>query len=374
MSLSLELTGITKVHDRFKVLDELDLEVERGTFLALLAPTGSGKSTLLRVAAGLDAPDAGEVIVDGTNVTGVHVRRRNVAMVYQQFINFPTLTVYENIASPLRAHRRSYAKDDVDRRVRRAADQLQISTLLARFPSELSGGQQQRVAIARALVKDAELILFDEPLGNLDYKLREDLRRELKDLAAERTDAIFIYATPEPIDALMMASQVAILDGGKICQHGPIEQTYMQPNHVSSGRYFSSPPMNFLDCHVSDGTATVSDFLHVPLAAMKAELSPGRYTLGIRPHHIHVAPWHEPPRGAEQAPSTLWAALDLAEVVGSETTMYLSRGDMQLTALVHDIGLHELGSRLELQLDPRFIHVFDPTSGDLVLSAAATRD
>jgi glycerol transport system ATP-binding protein len=369
--MSLELKDVTITSQGHKTLSNLDLRVERGEFLAILAPTGTGKTTLLRVIAGLEKPESGRVFVDGHDVTGVHVRQRNIAMVYQQFINYPTLSVYENIASPLRVSRQRYSKAEIDSRVRRTAGQLQILPLLQRLPAELSGGQQQRVAIARALVKDARLILLDEPLGNLDYKLREDLRQELKNLAAER-DVTFIYATPEPIDALTMASHVAILDAGKIIQHGPMEQVYHHPGSVASGRYFSEPPMNFLSCQVSDGTAVVADSLEIPLAAMEAELPAGEYTLGIRPHHIRVRSGNAEASGAAR-PATLAATLELAEIVGSDTTMHLSHGPLRLTALIHDVRGYEMGTRLELQLEPRFIHVFDFASGDLILGAAAAR-
>lgn len=370
--MSLELKDVTKTGQGNKTLANLNLHVERGEFLALLAPTGTGKTTLLRVIAGLEQPDSGRIFVDGHDVTGVHVRQRNIAMVYQQFINYPTLSVYENIASPLRVSRQRYSKAEIDSRVRRTAEQLQILPLLQRLPAELSGGQQQRVAIARALVKDAQLILLDEPLGNLDYKLREDLRQELKNLAAER-NATFIYATPEPIDALTMASHVAILDAGKIIQHGPMEHVYQHPHSIASGRYFSEPPMNFLNCHVNNGTATVAGSLEIPLADMEAELPVGEYTLGIRPHHIQVRSFNAEASGDTMQPATLPATLELAEIVGSDTTMHLTHGPLKLTALIHDIREYEMGTKLELQLEPRFIHVFDPHSGGLILGAAATR-
>ena len=354
--MSLELRGVTKTSEGRTALENLDLEVENGTFLALIAPTGTGKTTLLRVMSGVEKPDEGQVIVDGADVTRVHVRHRNVAMVYQQFINYPSLTVFENIASPLRASKKRYGKGDISERVERVAEQLQIAELLNRLPSKLSGGQQQRVAIARALVKDAKLVLLDEPLGNLDYKLREDLRLELKNLAAERPHTVFVYATPEPVDALTMASHAAILHGGKIIQYGPMEEVYRTPNHVKSGQYFSDPPMNFFSCDVSGGEAVVSDDLKIPLRAMGAELANGPYTLGVRPHHIYV-------RSDERESLTddvaLTATLELAEIVGSDTTMHLSHGDLQLTALSQDFRPRKIGERTTLYIDPRFVHVFD---------------
>ena len=366
--MGLELKNISKTSEGFDTLKDLDLEIEDGTFLSIIAPTGTGKTTLLRVMAGVEKPDKGQVIVDGEDVTKVHVRHRNVAMVYQQFINYPSLTVFENIASPLRVSSEKLDKTEISKRVEQTAEQLQIEALLKRHPSELSGGQQQRVAIARALVKDAKLVLLDEPLGNLDYKLREDLRLELKKLAAERSGTIFVYATPEPIDALTMTSHAAILHDGKIIQYGPMREVYRKPNHVKSGQYFSDPPMNFMPCEVREGDAVVKEDFRIPLNAMQADLSKGSYTLGIRPHHVYVRSDEKKRLGDEIA---LNAKLQLAEIVGSDTTLHLSHDDMTFTALSQDFQQHSLDEETTLYFDPKHIHVFDAGSGDLVKSAAA---
>lgn len=366
--MGIELKGVSKTSEGYRTLHSLDLTTEDHTFLALVAPTGTGKTTLLRVMAGIEKPDGGKIFVDGEDVTNVHVRKRNVAMVYQQFINYPSLKVYENIASPLRVSRERFDKTEIDKRVRRAAESLQIEELLDRYPQELSGGQQQRVAIARAIVKDARLILLDEPLGNLDYKLREDLRLELKALAAER-NAIFVYATPEPIDALTMASHVAVLHDGKVVQYGPMEEVYRKPSHAKAGAYFSDPPMNFLPCTVTNGEAVVADGLRIPLRAMETELPQGEYVLGIRPHHLYVRSDQKALLGEEVA---LEARLDLAEIVGSDTTMHLSHDGLSLTALTQDFRQRHLGERTTVYFDPKHIHVFSP-NGDLVKSAAAVR-
>lgn len=363
--MGIELRQVSKFNEGVQYVEDLDLSVEDGTFLAIVAPTWTGKTTLLRVIAGIQPPDKGQVFVDGEDVTGVHVRHRNIAMVYQEFINYPSFTIYENIASPLRVAR--IDKKDIDRRVRETAEQLRITELLKRYPQELSGGQQQRVAIARALVKDARIVLLDEPLGNLDYKLREDLRVDLKNLAAER-DAIFIYATPEPIDALTMASHVAIMHDKQILQYGVMEDVYLRPNHLKSGEYFSDPPMNFFDCTVSDGYATVSEDFKINLSAMDAQLSDGSYVLGVRPHHIEVVE-----EGSTMGGVKIDATVELAEIVGSDTTLHLTHSGLSFIALSQSLHHFDLDQEIIVSFNPRQIHIFDSQTHQIVLNAAEVR-
>jgi glycerol transport system ATP-binding protein len=218
-------------------------------------------------------------------------------------------------------------------------------------------------------VKDARLILLDEPLGNLDYKLREDLRLELRTLFRDR-DAIFVYATPEPIDALTMATHVAVLHEGKVIQYGPVEEVYYRPDHVKSGEYFSDPPMNFLPCEVEGGIAVVSEDLSIPLETLEVELEDGPYVLGLRPHRVYVSTDRiEHPESAV----SLDAKLELAEVVGSDMTMHLRHGDMVLTALVREIQHYDLHQRVELLLDVEHIHVFAADDDRLLHLALAER-
>jgi glycerol transport system ATP-binding protein len=364
--MGLELKAISKVSQGFQTLDNLDLTIEDGSFVGIVAPTGTGKTTLLRVMAGLEKPEKGSILVDGQDVTNIHVRHRNVAMVYQQFINYPSLTVYENIASPLRLSGK-LSKADIDKNVQATAEQLQISDYLSRLPHELSGGQQQRVAIARALIKDARLILLDEPLGNLDYKLREDLRMELKHLAASR-GAIFVYATTEPLDALIMASHVGILHDGKIIQYGATQDVYHKPNHRKSGEYFSDPPMNFLPCEVISGEAVITPDFRIPLQSMEVELPPGAYVLGIRPHHIVLDS-----DSSDKGSVTLAATIELAEIAGSDTTVHLAHHNLEFIALSRELRHFELGERVTASFDAGQIHIFDADRGQVVRNAAEVR-
>lgn len=360
----LELKDISKKSHGYNTLENLNLTIEGNSFVAVVAPTGTGKTTLLRVIGGIDKPDSGQILVDGKDVTKMHVRKRNIAVVYQQFINYPSFTVFQNIASPLRVSGK-LSRKEIDVEVRMMAEQLGISDLLKRLPQELSGGQQQRVAIARALIKDAKLILLDEPLGNLDYKLREDLRIELKNLAADR-HAIFIYATAEPIDALMMSSHTAILDSGKIIQYGLTEEVYKKPIHKKSGQYFSDPPMNFFPCVVEDDLATIHEDFSIPLHEMDVNLDPGNYLLGIRPHHITVS-------HSKGDNINLSSIVQLAEIVGSDTTIHLSHEDLNFIALTQEYRRYKLFEPVVASFDPRQIHIFDVNTNQLIVSAAEVR-
>ena len=241
--MSLELRGVTKRVGGATHMYRTDLTLEPATMNVLLGPTLSGKTTLMRLMAGLDAPNEGRVLWRGEDVTGIRVQDRKVAMVYQQFINYPSMSVYDNIASPMRLMRKS--RDEIDRAVRKTADLMQLAPLLDRKPLELSGGQQQRCALARALVKDAGLVLLDEPLANLDYKLREELRAEIPRIFAE-AGSIFVYATTEPEEALLLGGNTATLWEGRVTQFGPTPQVYRRPANATSARVFSDPPMNFL--------------------------------------------------------------------------------------------------------------------------------
>ena len=239
--MSISLDNVTVVSMGENVVTDVSLTVERGSINVLLGPTLAGKTTLMRLMAGLDQPTAGRILLDGKDATGVPVRQRSVAMVYQQFMNYPSMTVYENIASPLRVAR--LGADEIDRRVRRAADVLGLESLLDRLPNQISGGQQQRTAIARAIVKNAELVLLDEPLANLDYKLREELREELPSILRQ-AGSILVYATTEPLEALLLGGLTATLSQGRVVQVRADATVYHGRVVSNSARVFSDPPLN----------------------------------------------------------------------------------------------------------------------------------
>ena len=239
--MQLTLEGISKKVGPQSWLYDMSISPRSGAVTVLLGATQSGKTSLMRIMAGLDEPTEGKVLVDGQNVVGVPVRERNVAMVYQQFINYSSLRVYDNIASPMKLR----GEKGIDQHVRSLAEKLHIEMFLDRYPSELSGGQQQRVALARALAKGAPLMLLDEPLVNLDYKLREELRDELSALFAEGNSTV-IYATTEPSEALLLGGYTAVLDAGELLQYGPTSEVFNKPKSLRVARAFSDPPMNLI--------------------------------------------------------------------------------------------------------------------------------
>src|SRR5882724_11667449 len=234
--MSITLDHVSRDVNGTPYIRDVSMTLERGTLSVLLGPTLAGKTSLMRLLAGLDKPSHGRVLVDGTDVTGFDVRKRSVAMVYQQFINYPSLTVYENIASPLRVQGRP--RQEIEQRVQEAAGLLRLEPYLKRTPLQLSGGQQQRTAIARALVKGADLVLLDEPLANLDYKLREELRTELPRIF-EVSGAIFVYATTEPTEALLLGGNTVCMWEGRALQAGDTSKVYRHPNTLRVAQVFS---------------------------------------------------------------------------------------------------------------------------------------
>src|SRR6201988_1351660 len=249
--MSVTLEHVTRTVDGIPTIRDVSLTLERGTLSVLLGPTLSGKTSIMRLLAGLDKPTSVRVLVHAKDVTGIDVRQRSVAMVYQQFINYPSLTVYENIASPLRVQGKP--KGEIDRRVMEAAKLLRLEPYLARTPMQLSGGQQQRTAIARALVKGADLVLRDEPLANLDYKLREELRAELPRIF-EASGAIFVYATTEPSEALLLGGNTICMWEGQSLQVGETARVYRHPDSLRVAQVFSDPPLNIVGIEKRNGS------------------------------------------------------------------------------------------------------------------------
>jgi glycerol transport system ATP-binding protein len=348
MRLALEGINVRVGGDQHLI--DIDMQLEPGSLNMLLGPTQAGKTSLMRVMAGLDRPTAGRVLVDGADVTHVGVRQRNVAMVYQQFVNYPSFTVFENIASPLRQAKR-FSEDETQRRVKRAAEMMHIEHLLGRLPAEVSGGQQQRTAIARALVKEAGLLLLDEPLVNLDYKLREELRSELRELFSKGSTTV-VYATTEPTEALMMGGQTAVLDLGRVLQFGPTIEVYHRPERIRVAEVFSDPPINVISARLAGGQCRLSSDTAFPVPAHMSVLASGEYRVGVRANHVSVA-------RTATASAEIPVEIELAEISGSETFVHGRHGGFTMIARIDGVHEYRLGEHATLYFDPARLFAFD---------------
>jgi len=369
--MPIELQAVSRRVDAVDHISKVSLTLHEGCVNVLLGPTLAGKTTLMRLMAGLDLPTEGRIVLNGVDVTGRSIRRRSVAMVYQQFINYPAFSVYDNIAAPLRT--KGLSKAEIDGKVRKAARLLKLESSLEKKPLQLSGGQQQRTAIARAIVKDAELVLLDEPLANLDYKLREELRVELPRIF-DKTGSIFVYATTEPSEALLLGGRTAALCEGKVAQFADTAEVYRRPLNRITAQTLSDPPMNFA-AMVAEGDGRVA--LHfandnasgvVPFAAspLVAQLPPGRYTVGFRAHHVALSP-------RTTASVKVRGEVAVTELSGSDSFLHVdTEGGERWIALL--AGVHERppGERIEIYLDPERFYIFDSRDNLVVAPVGPT--
>ena len=354
--MQLKLTHITKKVGAAAWLYDMSLAPQSGAVTVLLGATQAGKTSLMRVMAGLDKPSSGSVQVDGVDVTALGVRERNVAMVYQQFINYPSMTVADNIASPLKLR----GEPDIQRRVRELAQKLHIEMFLDRLPAELSGGQQQRVALARALAKGAPLMLLDEPLVNLDYKLREELREELTQLFASGNSTV-IYATTEPGEALLLGGYTAVMDAGELLQYGPTAEVFHAPQSLRVARAFSDPPMNLLVAQVQAQGLQLKDGralnLNLPTAAPVA--AGQALTLGVRANALRLH--------AQPGDLTLQGVVELAEISGSDTFVHANTPVGEVVAQLTGVHFFDIGTPVTLHLNAAQAYVFG-ADGALLLA------
>lgn len=347
--MSLRLAGLTKSVAGEMHIHPVDLELQKGTMNVLLGPTLAGKTTLMRLMAGLEKPDTGSIFWDGQDVTGRRVQDREVAMIYQQFVNYPSMSVYENIASPLRLQKRS--AQEVDRKVREMADLLKLTPLLDRKPTEISGGQQQRCAMARALVKDVGLVLMDEPLANLDYKLREELRIEIPRLFAA-SGSIFVYATTEPEEALLLGGNTATLWEGRVTQFGPSTEVYRRPVDEITARVYSDPPMNFTAVSKAGSVISFPNGQTATLRGLEGPLPDGEYRAGIRAHQLKV--------GSVGAGEIAFEAkVVVTELTGSDTYVHFEVMGERWIAMVPGLQAFEVGQVHQIGARPEDVLYFD---------------
>ncbi len=349
--MQLTLSNISHQVGALPYLYEMTMALQPGAVTVLLGTTLSGKTTLMRLMAGLDKPTHGKVLVDGKDVTGMPVRERNVAMVYQQFINYPSMNVFDNIASPMKLRGQS----DIKRQVQNLAQRLHIDHLLDRLPSQLSGGQQQRVALARALAKSAPLMLLDEPLVNLDYKLREELREELSSLFALGGSAV-VYATTEPAEALLLGGYTAVLHEGRLLQYGPTPEVFHKPATLGVAKAFSDPPINVIPAQNLGTHILLSSGVELAVAC-PANASKA-VTVAMRASALKL-------QGAA-SDCAIAGKVTLAEISGSDTFVHLESNLGDLVAQLTGVHFFDLGTPLTMYVNPLHCFVFDQNERLLV--------
>ena len=339
------LRGIVKRHGAFTALSGIDLDIEPGEFFALLGPSGSGKTTTLRILAGLEAPNEGRVLLDGDDVTDCEPGERDVAMVFQSYALYPHMSVFDNIAFPLRMV--ATPKDDVDRAVRDAAAKVHIDHLLARRPGQLSGGQQQRCALARAIVRKPRLFLLDEPLSNLDAKLRLETRVELRKLQ-RALGVTTVYVTHDQEEAMTIADRIAVFIDGRIAQVGRPRDIFARPASAIVAGFIGSPAMNLLPAEIRGG------LLHVGGAELpfdRAAVRDGAVTLGVRPAALRLAPTGLPAR------------VYLIENLGDTTIIDLEVAGQVIKLRTDQWPQVHEGERVHVAFATDAVHLFDRDTG-----------
>jgi multiple sugar transport system ATP-binding protein len=353
---TIQLRGIGRSFKSVAAVRDVTLTIDDGDFLVLLGPSGCGKTTRLRMIAGLLEPTTGRILLDGDDVTELPSKKRDLAMVFQSYALYPHLTVRRNLAFPLRV--RKLDKDEIERRVREVAVALEIGEYLDRKPKELSGGQRQRVAVGRALVRDPKAFLMDEPLSNLDAKLRAQTRQELTALH-RRLGATFVYVTHDQVEAMTMATKIVVLNAGRIEQHGTPEDVYDRPESVFVAGFLGSPAMNLVDATViaDAGRITVTGG---GLAGhlWEGETPPLEVVLGFRPEHLEITD------GVATGPGVSVAVtVDIVENLGGEQilTCLTDAGRIHVGAS-RDVHVAS-GDELTLHVAPEHVHLFDRSSG-----------
>ena len=345
---TLTIDAIRKSYGAVETLKGIDIALESGEFLVLLGASGCGKSTLLNIIAGLAEPTSGDIRIGDRSIVGVHPKDRDIAMVFQSYALYPNLTVHRNIGFGLEM--RKVDKAERDRAVRETAKLLQIENLLERKPGQLSGGQRQRVAIGRALVRNPKIFLFDEPLSNLDAKLRMEMRTELKRLH-QMTRTTVVYVTHDQIEAMTLATRIAVMRGGRIEQFDTPENIYNRPATLYVATFVGAPPMNLLAATAGEGGARIDGTdIVVPLPG----IAPGRrLVLGIRPEALSLS---------GEGPC-LKVRCEVAELTGPELIVTASLGDQHLVAALPAASAVRAGEEISLHVEPSAVHVFNAETG-----------
>jgi len=350
-SQSVSVRDLRLSYGTVEVLKTLNLDIADGEFLVLLGPSGCGKSTLLNCIAGLLDITDGQIFIKGKNVTWLEPKDRGIGMVFQSYALYPQMTVEKNLSFGLQVA--GMPKDQIAERVKRAAAILQIEPLLQRKPSALSGGQRQRVAIGRALVRDVDVFLFDEPLSNLDAKLRSELRVEIKRLH-QRLENTMIYVTHDQIEAMTLADRIAVMRGGVIQQLDAPQEIYNRPVNRFVAGFLGSPGMNFIEGKASGSTFSAGD-TSIPLARYRFERAPGEgapAVLGIRPEHIFAG------AAAKQQPFSQKAVVDVVEPMGSDTLVWTKLGNANVGFRMEAEKQLNPGEEIVVGFDPAKASIF----------------
>jgi multiple sugar transport system ATP-binding protein len=354
----LSLRHVYKNYGDVKVVKDFNLEIDDKEFIVFVGPSGCGKSTTLRMIAGLEEISSGEIWIGDKLVNNVPPKDRDIAMVFQNYALYPHMNVYENMAFGLKL--RKFSKQEIDKRVKEAAEILGLSHLLSRKPKELSGGQRQRVALGRAIVREPAVFLMDEPLSNLDAKLRVQMRTELSKLHA-RLQTTTIYVTHDQVEAMTMGTRIVVMKDGIIQQVAPPQELYDQPNNLFVAGFIGSPAMNFLRGTLSaDGKVFDGGTFKIALPEKLVAAAAGKYAnkkviLGVRPEDVKADADYVRSNEAFK----LTAKVDVIEPLGAEIFLYLSTGENTITARVEPHLRFTVGQEVELALNPAKMHLFD---------------
>jgi ABC-type sugar transport system ATPase subunit len=350
----IELRNVRKTFKDVVAVRDMNLHIKDGEFVAFLGPSGCGKTTTLRIVSGLEVPDTGRILIDDQDVTDLPPRNRDVAMVFQDYALYPHMSVLDNIGYPLKV--RGVGKPEIADEVGSVAANLQIDMLLARRPGQLSGGQQQRVAVARAVVHQAKVFLFDEPLSNLDAKLRLEARAFLKHLQHE-VGITSIYVTHDQAEAMALANRIVVMRSGDVMQVGTPLEIYRQPANIFVASFIGNPPMNLLPCRFDNGRIhlQVHDAglsIDVPDAHLPQQIQRGApMTLGIRPEHISIF--------ADPTPNTIPARLYVTQTLGGEALIIAYIGEQLISIRIFEDEAPTLPEQIYLQFDPERLFFYD---------------
>lgn len=341
------LKNISKTFKNVTALDDVSFEVNDGEFFVLLGPTGAGKTTTLRVIAGLEKQDSGDILFDGQSITGRTPAERDVAMVFQQYSLYPNMSVYDNLAFPLRSPRHKISDSEIKTRVEEACEILRITHLIERKTAHLSGGEMQRVSIGRAIVREPQVFLMDEPLSNLDAKLRESLRVELEHIQKTQGSTT-LFVTHDQVEALTMADRIGVLREGKLIQIGSPNDIYDRPASVYVAQLVGTPRINLLDAEGENSSLHVSgSSIQIPLPDGVAHL-PAQFTFGVRPEDV------QPHQDGD-----FTGEVTLVEPLGVETAVHIEVGEQRLLSLVSGMTTLQLGEQVKFNILHDRLHYFD---------------